>query len=250
MRWTEDVLSILRSDTGAGGFEKVFGFLREQLIEGGLSPGDRLMSERDLATQLGVSRPILREALRSLAVLGVVEIRHGVGTIVRRPDVSVLGDFFAFATASHANLIDDVMQARIAIECQAIRLACERATVFDFEQLSLALQKIVETIDDAQSGGLADHAFHSALVTAGHSDTLNTLYRAMQELLTRSHCGRRGLLTRIENGRSYLINHHRQVFEALIARDPDQAESTLRQHFEIGDEFRRLNALSVPPAAA
>jgi GntR family transcriptional repressor for pyruvate dehydrogenase complex len=207
------------------------------------------MSERDLAVQLGVSRPILREALRSLAVLGVVEIRHGVGTIVRRPDVSVLGDFFAFVTASHSDLIDDVMQARIAIECQAIRLACQRATLFDFEQLNLALQKIVETIDDTQSGGLADHAFHSALVTAGHSNTLVTLYQAMQELLIRSHRNRRGLLTRIENGRSYLINHHREVFEALIARNPDQAEATLRQHFEIGEEFRRLNAVSVSPAA-
>jgi DNA-binding FadR family transcriptional regulator len=207
------------------------------------------MSERDLAVQLGVSRPIVREALRSLAVLGVVEIRHGVGTIVRRLDVSVLGDFFAFVTASHSDLIDDVMQARIAIECQAIRLACQRATLFDFEQLNLALQKIVETIDDTQSGGLADHGFHSVLVTAGHSNTLATLYQAMQELLIRSHCNRRGLLTRIENGRDYLVNHHRQVFEALIARNPDQAEATLRQHFEIGDEFRRLNVVSVSPAA-
>ena len=189
-RGRRDVLTILRPDTGAGGFEKVFSFLRQELVEGRLAPGDRLMSERDLAVQLGVSRPMLREALRSLAVLGVVEIRHGVGTIVRRPDVSVLGDFFAFAAASHANLIDDVMQARIAIECQAIRLGCQRATLFDFEQLSSALQRIVETIDDAQSGGLADHAFHSALVTAGHSDTLTTLYKAMQELLTRSHCHR------------------------------------------------------------
>src|SRR3954463_12282748 len=97
-------------ESGGKGFEKGFAFLRERLLAGSLRPGDRLIPERELAAQLGVSRPILREALRALTVLGVVEIRDRVGTVVRRPNVSVLNDFFSFALAQQADLIDDVME--------------------------------------------------------------------------------------------------------------------------------------------
>ena len=222
----------------------MFAFLREQLLSGAITPGDRLAGERELADQLGVSRPMLREALRALAVLGLVEIRQGFGTVVRRADVSVLGDFFAFAVTRHPSLVEDVMQARIAIECQAIRLACERATLTNFEELRAALDGIIATIDDPDSGGLADHRFHAALVTAGHSETLGTLYGAITGLLLRSHCDRRKLLSKIDDGRTYLINHHRRVFDTVVARDPNQADAILREHFAIGDEYRRRTVVA------
>ncbi len=235
----------MRPDTAeAGGFEKVFAFLREQLLSGSIRPGDRLLGERELAAQLGVSRPMLREALRALAVLGVVEIRQGSGTVVRRPDVSVLGDFFAFAVAHHATLVDDVMQARIAIECQAARLACERATTSDFEEMRAALDGIVATIDESELGGLADHRFHRALVTAGHSDTLNTLYGAINGLLIRSHTDRRESISHVDDGRLYLINHHRLIFDAVAGHDPPRSDNLLREHFAIGDEYRRRRAFA------
>jgi GntR family transcriptional regulator, transcriptional repressor for pyruvate dehydrogenase complex len=225
-----------------GGFDRVFAFLREQLLNGSIRSGDRLTGERELSLQLGVSRPTLREALRALAVLGVVEIRQGAGTVVRRPDVSVLGDFFAFAAAHHATLLDDVMQARIAIECQAIRLACARATLSDLDGLRAALADIAATIDNPDAGGAADHRFHAALVASARSDTLATLYGAITTLLLRSHRDRRESMTGVEAGRAYLIDHHRLIFDALTAGDPRRADEILREHFAIGDEYRRRDA--------
>src|SRR4051812_2347025 len=111
-----------------------------------------LLPERDLAVHIGVSRPVVREALRALTMLGIVEIRDRVGTVVRRPDMTVLNDFFTLALAQSADLVDDVMQARIAIECQAIRLSAERATVADLERLRAALDRIEPTIDDPEAG--------------------------------------------------------------------------------------------------
>ncbi|SEG81133.1 FadR/GntR family transcriptional regulator [Bosea lathyri] len=230
-------------ESGGKGFEKVFAFLRERLLAGSLRPGDRLIPERDLAAQLGVSRPILREALRALTVLGVVEIRDRIGTVVRRPDVSVLNDFFTFALAQQADIIDDVMQARIAIECQAIRLAAERATVADLEILQRALARIVETIEDPEAGGIADFEFHRAVVAAGKSETLNVLYQSMSGILQRSHRGRRDLLEVFDTMKSYLIDDHRRIFDAIVARDPEHAERVLRDHFAIGDDFRRRAAI-------
>lgn len=99
--------SITRPEAGApgSGFAKVFGFLREQLLEGKIRNGDRLLPERELALQLGVSRPIVREALRAMSMLGVVEIRERVGTVVCQPDISVLGDVFAFSLAQVPDVI-------------------------------------------------------------------------------------------------------------------------------------------------
>jgi GntR family transcriptional repressor for pyruvate dehydrogenase complex len=235
----EEGMELKRAAEGDKGFQKVFAFLRDRLLAGSLRPGDRLISERELASQLGVSRPIVREALRALTVLGIVEIRDRIGTVVTRPDVSVLNDFFTFALAQQADMLDDVMQARVAIECQAIRLACERAGIADFERLQRALAKIEETIDEADAGGMADFEFHRAIVLASRSETLTVLHNSVAGLLTRSHRSRRELVQSFPSMKTYLIDDHRRIFEAVVARDPERADATLRKHFEIGDEYRR-----------
>jgi DNA-binding FadR family transcriptional regulator len=228
-----------RAAEGEKGFQKVFAFLRDRLIAGSLKPGDRLVSERELATQLGVSRPLVREALRALTMLGIVEIRDRIGTVVTRPDVSVLNDFFTFALAQQADMVDDVMQARIAIECQAVRLACERASIADFERLQRTLAKISETIDEADTGGMADFEFHRAIVLASHSETLAVLHNSMAGLLTHSHRSRRELVQAFPSMKTYLIDDHKRIFDAIVARDPERSDTTLRRHFAIGDEYRR-----------
>src|SRR5688572_6724713 len=82
-----------------GGAQRVFAALRERLLAGELTAGDRLPGERELALSLGVSRPVLREALRSLAILGFLKIRHGSGAYVKKPDIAAVGDFLTFCMA-------------------------------------------------------------------------------------------------------------------------------------------------------
>lgn len=242
---------ITRAEDAEGkGFETVFAFLRRRLLAGSLKPGDRLIPERELAAQLGVSRPILREALRALSMIGIVEIKERVGTVVRRPDVSVLNDFFTLAIAQTTDVVDDIMQARIAIECQAGRLAAERATVADLERLQAALARIEPTIDDPEAGGRADYEFHKALVRAGRSETLTVLYDAMAEVLVTSHLGRRRTLEASDGIRAYLIDDHRRIFRTIVNRDPEGADRVLRVHFAIGDEFRRKAAAAEVRLAA
>ena len=234
-------------ETSKNGVDRVFAHLRALLMDGSIRAGDRLGSERDLATQIGVSRPVVREALRAMAMIGALEIRERVGTIVRRPDVSVLGDFFTFALAQQSDMVDDIMEARIAIECQSARLACERATVEDFERMRSALDRIEATIDNAEEGGRADFAFHSALVRAGRSETLNALYQAMAELLMRSHLKRRELVHVFASMKDYLVSDHKRIFDVIVARDAERADQVLRKHFAIGNDYRRQAAVGAPP---
>jgi DNA-binding FadR family transcriptional regulator len=226
------------------GAQRVFDFFQEKLLRGELKPGDRLLGERELAGLLDVSRPVLREALRALAMLGIVDIQHGRGTCVRQADLSILRQFFTYALAQQPDILEDVMQARIAIECQAIRLACERATESDLAQIRATLDGIMATLRDPKQGGEADYRFHSAIVRASKSATLLTMYDAIAHLLLRSHVQRRETTTPIAGITEYLVEAHREVFLSLVRRDPEDAERKLRDHFAIGDEFRRKSILA------
>ena len=240
------MLDIVRQDNEetASGADRVCTFFRDRLLSGELKAGDRLLGERELALALGVSRPVLREALRSLSMLGLLDIRHGRGAYVRSADASVLGKALTLCLAPEPNILDDVLQARIAIECQAIRLACARASERDLQAIAALLDTLVDSLDDPERGGGADYAFHLAIVRASDSGALMKIYEAISPLLMRSHVERRRDTFREPAITSGLVDAHRQVFLALAERNPDQAERRLREHFAIGDELRRNNLIS------
>lgn len=240
------MIEITRPDAEetSSGAERVFTFFRDRLLSGGLKAGDRLLPERELAAALDVSRPVLREALRSLAMLGLLDIQHGRGTFVRSADASVLGQALTLCLAPEPNILDDVLQARIAIECQAIRLACERASERDLQAIAATLDTLVTSLEDPERGGQADYAFHLAIVKASGSESLKKIYEAITPLLMRSHVERRRDTFREPAITSGLVEAHRHVFLSLAERDPDAAEGALRGHFAIGDDLRRLNLIS------
>jgi len=236
--------TMLAETADLSGAEKVFAFFRNALMDGSLKPGERLLGERELSLRLGVSRPLLREALRSLAMLGFLDIRQGKGAFVRQADINVLSDFFTFSLAQQPDILDDVMQARIAIECQAIRLACGRATESDLKRIGSKLTQLMETLNDPIEGGAADYAFHRAIVEASYSEALITLYGAISELLQKSHVQRREVTVSEPGIVDYLVEAHREVFLSIVERDADAADRKLRDHFAIGDEFRRRSLIS------
>src|SRR5690242_14562319 len=237
-------------DDAPGGAARVFTFFRDKLLSGELKAGDRLLAERELASALGVSRPVLRAALRALAMLGLLDIQHGRGAFVRAADASVLGQALTLCLAPEPNILDDVLQARIAIECQAIRLACERASERDLQALAGMLDTLVDSLHDPKKGGQADYAFHLAIVRASGSSALMKIYEAISPLLMRSHVERRRDTFREPAITSGLVNAHNRVFFSLASRDPDAAEAGLREHFAIGDELRRRNLISAYQPAA
>jgi DNA-binding FadR family transcriptional regulator len=235
---------MLAESQDLSGAEKVFAFFRDALLNGTLKVGERLLGERELSLKLGVSRPLLREALRSLAMLGFLDIQHGRGAFVRQAEITVLSDFFTFSLAQQPDILDDVMEARIAIECQAIRLACGRASESDLKRIGSKLTHLMDTLHDPVEGGAADFAFHQAIVEAGRSEALNTLYGAIGDLLRRSHVQRREVTVSEPGIVDYLVEAHREVFLSIVDRDPDAADRKLREHFAIGDEFRRRSLIS------
>lgn len=239
-------MQLKRTDGGGErGYDRVFGFVRQQLVAGDLRAGEVLAPERELATRLGVSRPVVREALRALAAIGVIDIRHGYGSVVRKPDFAELSDVFTLMLAQHEEGVEDIMEARIAIERQAIRLACRRASASDIDRLRAALAEIAATIRDPVGGAAADFRFHSLLIDAARSPALRTLYAAIEVLLRQSHLRRRARISELPEVETYLVEHHREILDAVIRRDEAEADALLSAHFEIGSDLQRKSAISV-----
>lgn len=228
---------------GERGSEKVSAYFRANILDGSLKVGDRLPPERELAQQIGVGRPLLREALRSLTMLGLLRSRQGSGTFIAQADFGVLTDFFTFCLSQGSDVLADVMQARIAIECQAIRLACSRATDHDLSELRHWLEVLMQTLDDPEIGGKADFMFHQAIVAASHSRSLSTLYAALSTLLKESHIERRRTTYKSREIIGDLAEAHREVFLGIVGKNPDEADQRLREHFSIGDELRRKSLI-------
>ncbi|ANI79150.1 Uxu operon transcriptional regulator [Sphingobium sp. EP60837] len=227
------------------GYRRVLAHLRDLLINGRVQTGDRLPGERELALQLGVSRPAVREAVRAMEMIGVIETRHGRASTVRIPDATVLGEFFSLALAQQPAIIEDIVEVRIALERQAARLACERAAEEDLQRLALALEEILATIDDAQSGGDADFRFHAELVAAAHSPALSTVYGTITHLLERSHFERRQRIVETSKARDFLIDHHRKIFDAVVSGDARLVDDLMLSHFAIGAALHKQGATSL-----
>ncbi|MBZ4691401.1 MAG: GntR family transcriptional regulator [Cereibacter sp.] len=231
------------SEGQRSGSVRIVAWFKERLVRGELRIGDRVLPERELAQELSVGRPLLREVLKSLAMLGLLDIRPGSGTFIARADIRLLTDFFTFCMSQEQDVLEDVMQARIAIECQAIRLACERANESDLARIGQWLGALIETLDDPEAGGRADFMFHQSIVAASHSRSLTTLYGALSELLQQSHVERRRVTYQHRKVVGDLIAAHRQVFLSIVAKKPDEADQRLREHFAIGDELRRRSLI-------
>lgn len=200
-----------------------------------LRPGDRLPPEKDLARDLRVSRGSVREALRSLAATGVVEMQHGLGTFVAKPSILTLlahGLFPSYVTT--ARDLDDVTSARRVFEPEMTAMAAQRATSEDLAAMAAALDRMVE---QASQGTLEPQPmidFHRALLRAAGNQVLLELTLPIVRLLSE-------LMPHIlasygtppdHDFLQHEITIHRELYEAVKSGDPEAARAAALNHVD------------------
>ena len=134
--------------------------MRELIDRGALGPGARLPPERDLAAQVGVSRPTVRAGLRTLAALGVVRSRRGSGTYIPDGPPTLGAEALSFLAALHKFTVDDVYEARRILEVGAAGLAAERATPDQLATLADEVASLFASLHDRQVFLVHDINFH------------------------------------------------------------------------------------------
>ncbi|WGX96917.1 FadR/GntR family transcriptional regulator [Nocardioides sp. L-11A] len=199
--------------------------LLERIRSGEWALGAKLPAETTLGPQLGVGRSTVREAIRQLAGLGVLQTRQGAGVFVISLDVDEDWDL----VLRRAD-ITTVLEARISIEAEAAALAAERRTPSDIRRMRRALQHREESRSSIEELVDADLAFHRSILSASHNEILLGLFddftprqrQAMVEMLRLQH----------EFGGNEDHGAHAQVLEAIVAREPELARTLSRDHLQ------------------
>jgi GntR family transcriptional repressor for pyruvate dehydrogenase complex len=206
----------------------------EQLIlEGVLKPGERLPPERELAQQLNVSRPSLREAITTLKSRGLVKSRRGGGNFVVDVIAPALTDPLIELLKNHPKAMFDVLELRHALEEVAAYFAALRATSADREILQrrfTELEAIQQGDRKPQHDAVVDASFHLAIADASHNVALIHVMRGLFDLLLSNIC--RSLERLYTRESSYAVIHaqHQAILKGVLERDPDAARQAAHVH--------------------
>ena len=198
--------------------------LRNMILEGNYSHEQRLPAERNLAEEFKVSRGTIRTALQNLEEQNLVTRKIGSGTYVTHRELSSQHDISSITSPL------EMVEVRIAIEPQMVRLAITNASHRDLEELRNALRECEECGGDAEKFALADTAFHMALAQCSKNKLMYWVYERISEVRRYSQWRimKAKLLTpeRID----YYNDQHRALYEAIASRDANEAIGVIKEH--------------------
>ena len=209
-------------------YQEIVRQVKAMIAEGRLKSGDQLPPERDLAEKFVVSRTSVREALRALESLGLVEIRPGEGTFVREVSIEALIEPLALIMVSQREAIGELFEARRLLEPIIAALAATRATPEEIQEMERILEQQAKEIASGKTGLAEDAAFHAAIGAAAHNRAITRIAHAVMDLLTQSR--EESLNTPGRPHRSH--EDHRRIVAAIAARDDAGARRAMLDHLE------------------
>ena len=206
--------------------------VEELILRGILQPGKRLPSERELAERLGVSRPSLRDAIAQLQSAGLLASKPGAGVFV----ADVLGSAFSPALtalfARHDEATMDYLSFRRDMEGLAAERAARLGSDTDLAVIGAIFAKMEAAHENrnAEEEAALDAQFHMSIIEASHNVVMLHMMRSMYELLRGGVFYNRQIMFKQQTKRAVLLDQHRAIYEALIARDATGARDAVEAH--------------------
>ena len=218
--------------------------IKEMILQGQLQPGDRLPSEREFAEILGVGRTTIREALRSLAAVGMISIRQGDGSFVEHFKLEGILEPLAvlFQMESDESGIQSFSEVRQILEVEMAALAAVRATEEDIQSIEDCVAQMVEEVKNGGIGDDSDAEFHLALAKASYNPLLLRLMETIADLMKHTYKATRKQLFLDQETLEEIYNSHFSVAQAIRAREAETARSRMKEHLEMVD--RRMALLN------
>ena len=200
----------------------------ERLILKKLQPGDKLPSERELVETLGVSRSSIRDAIRSLELMGMVEPRQGAGTIVREMSSESLGNPLSNALRRKEELIGELLDFRKMLEPQLAARAATQVSPGQISEMEQILKRQEAKLRAGETTVVEDSEFHYAIALAAGNSVVLKVLDTLMDLLRDSR--RRSL--QVEGRPQKSLGAHRRILAAIKRRDAKGAETAMWQHIE------------------
>lgn len=228
--------------------EQVARALEAQILRGEIEPGERLPTEDGLCEQFGVSRSVIRDALRTLQARGLISVRHGFGIIAAEPSGDQLAEATALLLARSGHTVEDVLRARAVLETELGCAATRSATDDDVAEATAAFEAYRDWTDAGEWKALnaAHLEFHSALVRALHVPVLDVLLHPLLDLVHVT------TMAPPEVAKAREIALHEAILDALSARDEAAMRAAMNAHFEApltaGDAYGAWRAMPLTDA--
>jgi len=219
----------IKSDFGVVRKQKIYEAVAQQIenfILEKLQPGDKLPSERELAEMLQVSRGSIRDAIRSLELMGLVEPRQGAGTIVRKPSESITP--FAHALKRHRQLAVELLDFRQMLEPPLAARAATHASEEEIVEMEEILQRQEEKVLRGEMTIAEDAEFHYAIALASDNTVVLKVLDIVMDLLRESRERSLQLPGRSEAS----LAGHRKILSAVKNRAPEDARAAMSRHID------------------
>jgi GntR family transcriptional regulator, transcriptional repressor for pyruvate dehydrogenase complex len=211
--------------------------MTQLLHEQAWKPGERLPSEAELANRFGVSKTVIREALRGLAAMQVIEIKQGKLPTVCVPTSEPLERFFRFATNDGGGGIREAIELRTALETYTAALAAERITDQELIELEECVAQLRRFADEMDPWTDADLKFHTLIAKSAKNRLVFHLTVALGEMVRETI--RTLFVPELRDGQA-TFGRHLRVFEALQAHDPERARKAMTEHFDATKSFIKV----------
>ena len=205
----------------------------ERLILKKLKPGDKLPSERELAEMLRVSRSSIRDAIRGLELMGLVEPRQGAGTIVREVSADSLVNPFANALKRRQELVSELLDFRRMLEPPLESRAASHASPVDIYELEEILQRQEQKQTQGEAAVAEDTEFHYSVALASDNSVVLKVLDILMDLLRDT----RERSLQVEGRPQKSLAGHRRILAAIKRHDAEAARDAMRRHIEDVEEI-------------
>ena len=214
-------------------FDQIMEKIRKLLQTGGLSPGDRLLSERELSEKLEVSRSSIREALKVLEIYGVIEVRLG-GRYIKSPDSESIVRPLAYSLILKNNAITELLETRKIIEIQSGKIAAVRRTAEDIIVLKDILSDMYTATktNDLALKVESDYNFHCHIVNTCRNQVLSRVMSTISDLYREALTISRKKLGHFSGMEEGIYEQHYKIYEAIRNGEPETAEIRITEHIE------------------
>lgn len=212
-------------------YEVVIEQIKEMIKTGKLKKGDKLPPERELVEELKVSRASIREALRALEILGLVESRHGDGNFIKKSFEDSLLEPVSLMFMLEESSPKDILELRMVLETETAMLAAERIDANTLERIKFIIDKFKANTDERLNTEL-DVEFHHKIAQASKNLLLVNILSATSVLIDTFISDARYKIMKDENNKEKLVKQHESIYEALLKRDAVMAAEEMKKHLE------------------
>lgn len=211
--------------------DQAVGAIADYILDQRLEPGAQLPGEETLAERFGVSRPVIREALKTLSGMGVVEIAKGKSPVVLPITSKPLLVYFNRAVRMERRTIIELVEVRRGIEVEAAGIAADRRSDADLGELDAALAAMRGSLGDADHYANQDVRFHVAIAAATGNQMFRHLVESIREALRTTIS--EGLRRRVSLAQLERVQEiHEQLRHEIATGSPDDARRTMNVHFD------------------